>query len=252
VFVLFFEMSKKTLALFDVDGTLTSARQKITSDMIEALKATQQKGIVLATVGGSDLVKQKEQLGEDILDSGLYEWVFTENGLLAHQNGTEIHRQNFKSLIGEKVYQEFAKTVLQMIGKLDIPVMTGTFIEYRNGMVNISPIGRNATKIERDEFEAYDKVHGIRTKMVNALREKYGEKLNLQFSVGGQISFDVFPKGWDKTYCLQFLDEYETIHFFGDKTYEGGNDYEIYNDKRTTGHVVNTYKDTIRLLEELF
>lgn len=32
-------------------------------------------------------------------------------------------------------------------------------------------------------------------------------------------SFDVFPKGWDKTYSLRFLEEYETIHFFGDKTY---------------------------------
>lgn len=26
-------------------------------------------------------------------------------------------------------------------------------------------------------------------------------------------------QGWDKTYCLQFVDEFETIHFFGDKTF---------------------------------
>lgn len=39
---------------------------------------------------------------------------------------------------------------------------------------------------------------------------------------GGQISFDVFPIGWDKTFCLRFVekDEYKEIHFFGDKTYE--------------------------------
>lgn len=30
----------------------------------------------------------------------------------------------------------------------------------------------------------------------------------------------VFPKGWDKTYCLQYLEEFNEIHFFGDKTYE--------------------------------
>lgn len=37
-----------------------------------------------------------------------------------------------------------------------------------------------------------------------------------------QISFDVFPSGWDKTFALRFLDpkDYDEIHFFGDKTYE--------------------------------
>ena len=46
----------------------------------------------------------------------------------------------------------------------------------------------------------------------------------------------VFPNGWDKTFCLRYLDEYDEIHFFGDKTYKGGNDYEIYESKRTVGH----------------
>lgn len=28
-------------------------------------------------------------------------------------------------------------------------------------------------------------------------------------------------QGWDKTYCLQFVEEdFDTIHFFGDKTYK--------------------------------
>jgi phosphomannomutase len=50
------------------------------------------------------------------------------------------------------------------------------------------------------------------------------------FLAGGQISFDVFPIGWDKTYCLQFVEKsgYKEIHFFGDKTHKGGNDYEIF------------------------
>jgi hypothetical protein len=34
----------------------------------------------------------------------------------------------------------------------------GTFVEFRNGMVNVSPMGRNATIQERLEFEEYDKV----------------------------------------------------------------------------------------------
>lgn len=58
-----------------------------------------------------------------------------------------------------------------------------------------------------------------RPKFVELLKEKFAD-LNLTYSIGGQISFDVFPKGWDKTYCLQFVEkDYDEIHFFGDKTF---------------------------------
>ena len=46
--------------------------------------------------------------------------------------------------------------------------------------------------------------------------------------------------------------EYTTIHFFGDKTYKGGNDYELYEDPRTTGHSVKTPEDTMDQLKKLF
>lgn len=36
----------------------------------------------------------------------------------------------------------------------------GTFIEFRNGMLNISPIGRSCTPEERIEFSELDKVDG--------------------------------------------------------------------------------------------
>ena len=98
--------------------------------------------------------------------------------------------------------------------------------------------------------------------------------LNLTFSIGGQISFDIFPHGWDKRYCLQFVENegFEEIHFFGDKTHlvsfqwliqwllrgwvdqhrQGGNDHEIYMDPRTVGHSVESPADTIRQCTELF
>lgn len=85
-------------------------------------------------------------------------------------------------------------------------------------MINVSPIGRNCAQDERIAFEKYDKEHGIRTKFVEVLREKFAH-LNLTYSIGGQISFDVFPVGWDKTYALGRLEGegFDEIHFFGDK-----------------------------------
>lgn len=130
---------------------------------------------------------------------------------------------------------------------------SGTFIEFRNGMINVSPIGRNCNREERNEFEKYDLARGLRKKFVEDLRTEFSH-LALTFSIGGQISFDIFPTGWDKTYCLRHIEHegFKKIHFFGDKTFEGGNDYEIYNDPRVIGHAVTCPEDTIRILKDLF
>lgn len=127
-------------------------------------------------------------------------------------------------------------------------------------MINISPIGRNASIAERNAYETHDATHSIRSQFVSALKTKFPD-FGLTYSIGGQISFDVFPKGWDKTYCLQHIEaererpdgvEYSTVHFFGDKTYSGGNDFEIFEDARTVGHAVGSPEDTMRILREIF
>lgn len=84
------------------------------------------------------------------------------------------------------------------------------------------------------------------------MQEEFAD-LGLTYSIGGQISFDVFPKGWDKTYCLQYVEkDFDEIHFFGDKTFKGGNDYEIFEDPRTIGHAVTSPENTMEICKELF
>ena len=80
---------------------------------------------------------------------------------------------------------------MRYIADLDIPVKRGTFCEYRNGMMNISPIGRNCSREERNEFEEFDKKTDTRKKFVEALRKEM-EGLDLHFSIGGQISLNYF------------------------------------------------------------
>jgi len=53
----------------------------------------------------------------------------------------------------EKKIKKFVNYILRYISELDIPIKRGTFIEFRNGMINISPIGRNCSQEERNEFE---------------------------------------------------------------------------------------------------
>lgn len=238
------------LVLFDVDGTLTPARLTISDTVKETLRKLRQK-VCIGFVGGSDLSKQLEQLGPNVLDE--FDYSFSENGLTAYRLGVEQASQSFINWIGEEEYNKLAVFVLKYLSSIDLPKRRGTFLEFRNGMINISPIGRNASTEERNEFEKFDKEHQVRAKFVEALKKEFSH-LKLTFSIGGQISFDVFPTGWDKTYCLQHVqkDGFKEIHFFGDKTFEGGNDYEIYVDDRTIGHSVTCPEDTVKILNEIF
>ena len=58
--------------------------------------------------------------------------------------------------------QELINFILHYVADLDIPIKRGTFIEFRNGMLNVSPIGRNCSQEERDDFEKFDLQSGIR------------------------------------------------------------------------------------------
>jgi len=217
--------------------------------------------VAIGYVGGSDLTKQQEQLGTpDIPVTSLFDFCFPENGLTAFRMGVPLPKASFIGWIGEEKYKKLSSWILHYIADLDIPIKRGTFIEFRNGMINVSPIGRNATTKERHEFNAYDNEHHVREKMVEALKKEFPD-YGLTYSIGGEISFDVFPNGWDKTYCLRHVEaekergegvEFTEIHFFGDKTDKGGNDYEIYVDPRTIGHSVKNPEDTMQQLKELF
>ena len=85
-------MSKKILVLFDVDGTLTLPRQAVDPVMKEFFSKTlRSTGIKVGVVGGSDLVKQQEQLGENVVQE--FDYSFPENGLVAYRSGKLLNKQ---------------------------------------------------------------------------------------------------------------------------------------------------------------
>lgn len=241
----------KTLVLFDVDGTLTKSRLQIEQPMINCLqKLKKVDNVHIGIVGGSNLNKQIEQLGQEIIDQ--FKWVFSENGLVAFENGKMFHSNSILDTLGENKVQKLINTIFKYMSSLEIPKKRGNFIEFRTGMINCSPVGRSCSQDERMEFYEYDNKFNIRKDMSKYLGEELKD-FNLSYSLGGQISIDIFPKGWDKTYCLQFVrDKYDEILFYGDKTTEGGNDFEIYNSNETESYCVTSPEHTIELLNKRF
>jgi len=71
----------RILCLFDVDGTLTPARQSASQEIKDFLQDLRKRATV-GIVGGSDLAKQQEQPGENIVNEVDYN--FSENGLVAY------------------------------------------------------------------------------------------------------------------------------------------------------------------------
>lgn len=253
------------LLLFDVDGTLTPARQAIGDEMHTYLQAIKER-VYVGLVGGSDLKKIAEQTlpphlrasNVDPIETCVnnYDYVFAENGLVAYKEGQLVGKQSLINHLGEEKIQRFINFCLGYMSKLTLPVKRGNFIEFRNGLINVCPVGRSCSQAEREQFNAYDQKHSIRQQFIQELENNFGpaspDPLGLVYSIGGQISFDAFPKGWDKTFSLSLLDRaFERIYFFGDKTHEGGNDYEIFMDPRTIGKTVLNPSDTLRQLADL-
>lgn len=241
---------RRVIALFDVDGTLTASRQPATPAVLSFLAALRGR-VHTGMVGGSDLAKQREQLGPGV--TTMFDYVFPENGLLAFKGGERIGATSFLEHLGEERMKALINFCLAHLATIDIPVKRGTFIEFRNGMLNVSPVGRNCSHAERDAFEAYDAAHGVRAAFVAALQARFPD-YGLKYSIGGQISFDVFPVGWDKTFCLRYLEAeaFDEVHFFGDKTFPGGNDYEIFSHPAVIGHTVTSPDDTMAQCRKIF
>ena len=140
-------INPRIIALFDVDGTLTIPRGEITPEMMSFMKKLSEK-ITVGIVGGSDLPKQEEQLGEGIVH--IFPFNFSQNGLVAYKHGELLAEQTISKYLGEDNVKRLVNWVMKYLSDLDLPVKRGTFIEFRSGMFNISPIGRNCSREERN------------------------------------------------------------------------------------------------------
>lgn len=242
------------LVLLDMDGTLTLPRRPAEPAMLKALVLLKQVADV-GIVSGSNLPKIEAQLnvhGYKLKE--LANFVFAENGAVAIdlQNMSHIYpAKNMIEEIGEHRFQELINFSLEHISSLNLPKKRGTFIELRSGLINISPIGRQCSQEERSEFAAFDQEFGVRNKFQAMLAERFTQ-WGIKFALGGEISIDCFPIGWDKRLCLSVADKYDEIHFVGDSIGPGGNDYEIFNDKRVTHpHATASPDSTLKIITDI-
>lgn len=232
-----------TLLLFDIDGTLTEPMQRIDPATVRLLREVKATGrFSLGVVGGSDRPKAEGQLTREVLDE-IMDVAFHENGAVMYVKGQCAARQRLEDAWPADELNRLIVYLLRELADLpDVPTRTGTFIERRTSVLNISPVGRNASVSQRHAFAEWDRKTGCR----QALRDKIlrdWAHLDLDVVCGGEISLDLFPRGLDKTCCLRHV-QADRIVFFGDRMDPGGNDYALARHPRVTPVAVRGPSDT--------
>lgn len=235
-----------TLYLFDMDGTLTPPRQPMMAEFaIQFYEWQKTHKSFIAT--GSDFAKVKEQLPPSVIRS--FKGIYSSMGNVLTAQENVIYQKEFspeKELIVK--LEEYRKNT-EYPGEL-----YDNYIEVRPGMVNFSVLGRNCPYEERNKYSLWDKTSHEREHIASELKKMFPQ---YDISIGGSISMDITPKGCGKEQIAHHLREsyqQEKIVFFGDKTFEGGNDYELAQAllklENTEVVQVSSFKDVLSFINQ--
>lgn len=207
--------------LFDIDGTLTHPRQKITPEFEEFFfNWMQDRKVFLVT--GSDFVKVKEQLSERIIASCHGVFCSMANELYKGEN--RLYKNELK------ISDELIFWLKQQLQNSPYPIKRTNNLEFRAGMLNFSIAGRDSSLEERNAYYVWDKENKERERIANYINKTYPD---MEACVGGQISIDIQNKGNNKSLAskhVRMFVAHTDIIFFGDKTMPGGNDRAIVED----------------------
>jgi phosphomannomutase len=246
-----------------MDGTLTPPRKELDRNLVPALRELAKiSEIGIVTGSGHNYVLQQMGLLMENSEIRYKLHILPCNGTkyyppprdAAHKHKL-VFDKNMREELGELQFSTIMRFILQRQAQLhlyNIP-MTGHFVDYRGSMINWCPIGRDATTIDRERFMEFDKPDsGFRMDEINSftkfLRRNQLDK-RIQIKLGGETSFDIYPKGWDKTFALQHFEDYQ-CWFVGDRCGENGNDQTIYEKLRVhnRSYEVKSTKNTLNLI----
>ena len=239
--------------IFDVDGTLTPSRLRMTKEFAKFFDKWSSKNKYYL-VTGSDLDKTKEQVPIAYIDRA--DAIFTCCGNEMWLGDKQVLTKEFKP--PEKLIK-YLETELKFS---PYKKQYGNHIEDRGSLLNFSVVGRDCSQEQREDYFKYDTKKGERKDIADYIMKKWPD---LDAVIGGQISIDIYPKGNDKSQVLErvfdfheFPDEDELTNeyiFIGDGIENGGNDYPLAhmmdNMKNCDWYDTKDWKQTKEILEKL-
>lgn len=254
----------KDLLLFDVDGTLVESGNKVDSEMSRILNKMVQNNFEIGIVGGGKLEKILEQFEYNVF----FTHYFSECGCVYYKNRIDNSSGVNPSLSLKEIYTKnirehkqynniniLIKTALKYLSNVDY-LLTGHFVDLRNGIIYISLIGLTATQEERKYYMDKEKIFNYRKELIELLKTKAKElECNDDISIvlGGNVGIAIYPNDFDKEQIMEHINihDYGKIYYFGDKYLEDGNDYKLLNHKNIIGNNIDSVEQTKKILLNL-
>ena len=231
--------------LFDVDGTLTPSRKKIDKEFSKFFSNfCKNNDVYLVT--GSDRDKTVEQLGKSLYNKAKRVYNCSGNSVWVKSKNVHTSEWNCPCVLSSYLELELNASKFKL--------KTGKHVEERPGCINFSILGRGEGNMKhRSEYVAWDRQTEERDKLAQNLRRLFPD---LSITVGGETGLDISPKGHDKSQILHDFETHDTITFFGDKTFVGGNDYSIAHaiitNDRGIVHQVSDFNETWEILKSKY
>ena len=232
------------LIAFDLDGTLTQHKTKISDENRAVLDALSKK-YRLVMVGAGKCQRIFTQLGEYPID------IIGNYGLTVSEYDKA---QNTLKILKSQKFDCDRASVIERAARLrerfGFTEYRGDSIEFHDsGCVTFALLG---TKALQEEKLAFDPDRTKRRKIYKEVCDTFPE---YSVFVGGSSSFDMAPRPYDKRYALELYCKekgfsHDEVIFVGDDYGEGGNDESVY--KSDFGFIkINDYRLLREAIREL-
>lgn len=245
-------MHKPRAAIFDLDETLTAAKQPMSFDMARQLSKLAVK-LPIGIISGATYERMSAQV-LPYLPSKIY-----PNITLIPTSGASMYQYiagKWSPLYNYKIDAKEAKRIARILtrtakesGFLEGWPVFGPRVEFRGSQVTLSALGQNAPYEEKVKWDRDKKKRRYICKFLKGKLPEY------DVSFGGKTSIDVVPKGVNKAlgvrnFCRFKKLQPQEVLYIGDDLGPGGND-SVVKETRVRTMSVSGPRDTLREISTL-
>ena len=237
-------MENIKLLAFDLDGTLTQHKTKLSKEHREILFKLREK-YILVMVGAGQIRRIFDQMDGFPID------IIGNYGMqYARYNEETKDLDTVYDIVADCDHEECEKKVTYLRQKHGFTEFSGDNVEFHpSGCVTFPVLG---TKAKQEDKLAFDPQRSKRRAIYDEVCELFSE---YNVFVGGSSSFDMAPVPYNKYYALdKYCEEKGIKHneavFVGDDYGIGGNDESVY--KSDFGFIkIDNYKEFAEKVQHL-
>jgi HAD superfamily hydrolase (TIGR01484 family) len=254
-------LSKKSLIVFDLDGTLTETKSDLGSDMSRALIGLLREKKVAVIGGGSYRQFRRQFLANLDCPPELLENLFlfptTATAFYRYHKGWKSVYAHFLSKAQKQKIKKAIRDVFKEIHYVPPEKVYGKTLEDRKSQMSYSFLGQDVvarlgSRGVRLKEEWTKKNTPLKLKIAGMLQKQFP---NLEVHAAGFTTIDITQHGIDKAYGVRRIEKVLKVSikdmvFIGDALYPGGNDAAA---KKTGVQTIAVKgpKDTIKIIEKI-